>query len=111
MPMINLSQPLELLIALVLFVLMLWFSYQSKKSAVAGVMLFIYVASLALHAVEFSMGKLSYEGLQATLHSVVFDLVFILISFISYLWIDDIEAKLKKKKSIDNSLDWFWSKL
>ena len=34
--------------------------------------------------------------------------IFLFISFISYLWIDDIEAKKKNRKSVDNSLDWFW---
>jgi len=36
--------------------------------------------------------------------------IFIFISFISYLWIDDIESKVKNKKSVDNSLEWFWQK-
>ena len=39
------------------------------------------------------------------------DFVFILITFFSYLWVDDIEAKVKGTKSIDNSLDWFWKKV
>jgi len=111
MPMINLTEPFILFIALLLFVLVLWFSYQSKKSVIAGIMLFIFIAVLVLHALEFSMGSLTTEGLSATLRSIVFDLVFIFLSFVSYLWVDDIEAKEKKKKVIDNSLDWFWSKI
>jgi len=111
MPMINLTEPFLLFVALLLFVLVLWFAYQSKKSVIAGIMLFIFIAILVLHALEFSMGNLTTEGLSATLNSIVFDLVFIFLSFVSYLWIDDIEAKFKKKKSIDNSLDWFWSKI
>ena len=111
MPMINLTEPGLLFIALLLFVLVLWFSYQSKKSAITGFMLFIFVSLLVLHAFEFLMGNLTIDGLSATLRSIVFDLVFIFLSFVSYLWIDDMEAKLKKKKSLDNSLDWFWSKI
>lgn len=111
MPMINFTQPFELFIALLLFVLVLWFAYQSKKSVIAGIMLFVFIAILVLHALEFSMGTLTQEGLHAAIQSIIFDLVFIFLSFISYLWIDDIEAKLKKKKIIDNSLDWFWSKI
>ena len=111
MPMINLTEPFLLFIALLLFVLVLWFAYQSKKSVITGMMLFIFIAILVLHTLEFSMGNLTTEGLSATLNSIVFDLVFIFLSFVSYLWIDDMEAKLKKKKSVDNSLDWFWSKI
>lgn len=111
MPMINLTEPFLLFVALFLFVLVLWFAYQSKKSIIIGIMLFIFIAILVLHALEFSMGNLTTEGLSAALNSIVFDLVFIFLSFVSYLWIDDMEAKFKKKKSIDNSLDWFWSKI
>lgn len=109
MPMINFTEPLALFIALLAFVLVLWFSYQSKKSVITGIMLFIFIAILVLHALEFSMGTLTQEGMQAAIQSIIFDLVFIFLSFISYLWIDDVEAKLKKKKVIDSSLDWFWS--
>lgn len=111
MPMINFAEPLPLFVALLLFVLVLWLAYQSKKSVITGIMLFIFVAFLVLHALEFSMGTLTSVGLTATLRSIIFDLVFIFLSFVSYLWIDDIEAREKKKKSIDNSLDWFWSKV
>ena len=109
MPMINFTEPLALFIALLAFVLVLWFSYQSKKSVITGIMLFIFIAILVLHALEFSMGTLTQEGMQVAIQSIIFDLVFIFLSFISYLWIDDIEAKLKKKKVIDSSVDWFWS--
>ena len=107
--MINFTEPLALFIALLAFVLVLWFSYQSKKSVITGIMLFIFIAILVLHALEFSMGTLTQEGMQVAIQSIIFDLVFIFLSFISYLWIDDVEAKVKKKKVIDSSLDWFWS--
>ena len=108
MPMINFTQPLALFIALMLFVLVLWFSHQSKKSVIAGIMLFIYISVLILHTLELTMGTLTQEGIYAAVQSIIYDLVFVFLSFISYLWIDDIEAKVKKKKIIDNSLDWFW---
>ncbi len=111
MPMINLAQPLSLLIATILFVLMLWFAYESKKSVITGILLFIFIASLILHTVEFCLGDLTDMGLVVTMRSITFDLVFVFLSFISYLWIDDIEAKLKKKKVVSNSLDWFWGKV
>ena len=39
------------------------------------------------------------------------DAIMIFLSYISYLWVDDIETKEKNKKSIDNSLEWFWKKI
>ena len=43
--------------------------------------------------------------------SITWDFSFILLSYISYLWVDEVEAKYKNKKSIDNSLSWFWNKV
>ena len=53
----------------------------------------------------------SEEIYRAVTRSATIDLIFIFLSFISYLWVDDIEVKAGKKKSIDNSLEWFWNKV
>ena len=44
-------------------------------------------------------------------HCIGCDLVYMLITFIAYLWVDDIIAKKKKVKSYDDSLSWFWNKM
>lgn len=111
MPMINFTQPITLSIALILFVLMLILAKETKKSIITGIMLFAFIAILIGHAIEFTIGNLPAEQLSIVLQSMIFDLIFVLISFISYLWVDDIESKVKKKKSIDNSLEWFWNKI
>ena len=73
---------------------------------------FAFIFLLVAHAIMYLTGsELSAEVLSNISFTMVFDLIFVLLSFISYLWIDDIEAKVKKKKSIDNSLDWFWNKV
>ena len=75
-------------------------------------MLFVFILLLVIHTIMYTTGKdLTKEVLSDLTFTMVFDLIFVLISFVSYLWIDDIEAKMKKKKSIDNSLDWFWDKV
>lgn len=111
MPMINMTDPIILLISTLLFVLVLWFAHQSKKSVITCIMLFIFVSLLVLHVVEFNLGNLTVEGSSIAIRSVVLDLIFVLLSFISYLWIDNIEAKFKKKKVIEDNLDWFWNKI
>lgn len=111
MPMINFSAPLPLLVALVLFVLVLWFARQSKKSIITGIMLFTFLIMLVGHTIEFAIGNLTDTGTTVVINSIIFDLIFIFLSFISYLWVDDIEAKTFGKKSVDNTLDWFWKKI
>ena len=65
--------------------------------------------SKAAHAVDNS--EISEETYHALTVSLVVDFVFIFLSFISYLWVDDIQTKVEKKKSIDDSLNWFWAKV
>lgn len=112
MPMINFSNPLTLLIATLIFVLVLILAKETKKSAITAIMLFVFVGLLVFHTISFITMPNRTQDINSQLtFSIVFDLIFVLVSFISYLWIDDIEAKEKKKKSIDNSLDWFWEKI
>ena len=112
MPMINFTDPLTLLIAVILYVLVVLLAKETKKSAIVAVMLFAFVALLVIHTIMYITGSdLTHEVLSSLIYTVIFDLIFVLISFVAYLWIDDIEAKLKKEKSIDNSLDWFWGKV
>ena len=76
------------------------------------IMLFVFVALLVIHTIMYTTGTtLTADVLSDITFTMVFDLIFVLLSFIAYLWVDDIEAKVKKKKSIDNSLDWFWNKV
>ena len=112
MPMINFANPMILLIATLLFVLVLILAKETKKSVITAIMLFAFTGLLVMHTIMlFSIDNITEEIKSIYMYTIVFDLIFVLISFISYLWIDDIEAKMKKKKSIDNSLDWFWQKI
>ena len=110
--MINFTNPVILLVVTLVFVLLLILAKETKKSLISAIILFAFIFLLVAHAIMYLTGsELSAEVLSNISFTMVFDLIFILLSFISYLWIDDIEAKVKKKKSIDNSLDWFWNKV
>ena len=112
MPMINFTNPLTLLVVTLIYVLILILSKKTKKSVIAAIMLFAFVALLIVHTIMYITGdSLTSDVLSDLTFTMVFDLIFVLLSFIAYLWVDDIEAKVKKKKSIDNSLDWFWGKV
>ena len=39
------------------------------------------------------------------------DFCWLLMSFLGYLWIDDIETRRFHKKSYDDSLSWFFDKM
>ena len=112
MPMINFTNPVILLVVTLIYVLILILSKETKKSVITAIMLFAFIAILVVHTIMYMMGdNLTSLALSTLNITIPIDLIFILLSFIAYLWIDDIEAKVKKKKSIDNSLDWFWGKV
>ena len=111
-PIINLSDPYTILITLVLFVLVLWLARETKKSSIVGTMLVVFLAIIVGHSIEYVITQdPTGEIIEIISKSIAMDFIFIFLSFITYLLIDDIESKEKKKKSLDNSLDWFWKKV
>lgn len=112
MPLINLSNPFNILVALVLFVLIVYLAKEMKRSNITCIMLLVFLTILIGHCIEFVVVKDATSEIISTLaRCIAVDFVFIFLSFISYLWTDDIEAKARKLKTIDNSLDWFWKKV
>ncbi len=112
MPYIDFTNSVTLLLALILFVLILMLGKETHKSAIPASMLFVFLLILVAHCMELMLIKDIAESVYAALtRSILVDFVFIFLSFISYLWIDDIQAKVEKKKSIDDSLSWFWAKV
>ena len=108
----DISNPLTLLLMLLATVLLIFLAQEIKKSMIGAVVLFVYLILLIVHVAQLATLPEEYRYLLSTLtRCVVIDFVFVFISFFAYLWIDDIEAKHRNKKSIDNSLDWFWSKI
>lgn len=109
---IDISTPLAILAAVALTVCILLLGKEVKNSALTAVLLGAFVALLVVHTIQLMTLSEPYLYLSNTLAKcLTVDFIFVLLSYISYLWVDDIETKYKNKKSIDNSLDWFWKKI
>jgi len=112
MPIINFTNPFTVLLALILFVLVLILGKETHKSAIIATMLFVVLAILVGHSIElFTFNSADEAVYKSITTSLIVDFIFVFLSFISYLWIDDVQAKVEKKKSIDDSLSWFWAKV
>ncbi len=108
----DISNPLTLLLMLAATVLLIFLAQEIKKSYITALPLFAYLILLVVHVAQMMTLPEEYRYLISALsRCLAIDFVFILITFFSYLWVDDIEAKKLGKKSIDNSLDWFWKKV
>lgn len=108
----DISNPLTLILMLAATILLIFLAQEIKKSYVNAIPLFTYLIILVIHVAQIMTLPENLKNLSATLsRCIAIDFVFILISFFAYLWVDDIESKKLGKKSIDNSLDWFWKKV
>jgi len=112
MPVIDLTDPLTILLFLAAIVCTIFIGHETKRAFVPAAALILCVVLLVIHAFQLFVFEENYilfkEALSA---SLIYDFGLILLTYLSYLWIDDIESKARNKKSIDNSLDWFWSKI
>lgn len=108
----DITNPLTLVLILAATVLLIFLAQEIKKSYITALPLFAFLVLLIVHVAQLTTLAEEYRYLTTVLsRCIVVDFVFILISFFAYLWVDDIEAKATGKKSIDNSLDWFWKKV
>ena len=108
----DISNPLTLLLMVAATGLLIFLAQEIKKSAVAGLVLVAYLGVLIVHVAQLVSLSEEFRYLSETLsRCVAVDFGFLLVSFFAYLWTDDLEAKANNKKSINNSLDWFWKKI
>ncbi len=109
---IDLTQPLIALLCIASIICAIFLGHEIKRAVVPAVALVLCIALLLVHTFQlfiFGVNYIEYQNILSI--SMIYDFGFILITYLSYLWIDDIEAKYKNKKNIDNSLEWFWSKI
>lgn len=108
----DISNPLTLILMLAATILIIFLSQEIKKSYISAIVLFSYLVILIIHVAQIATLPEEFRYMLTTLsRCIAIDFVFVLIGFFAYLWVDDIEAKAKGIKSIDNSLDWFWKKI
>lgn len=107
---INLSNPYAIIIALMVTVLCVILGKEFKKSIIPAMCLGVFLVLILIHTFQSLVLSDAIYKAMAT-KSIGVDAIMIFISYIAYLWVDDIETKEKNKKSIDNSLEWFWKKV
>lgn len=109
----NTADPINTILILAATLLLVYLGKETKKSLIPQIVLFVHLALIVIHAVQFVTlaGTATQEIIKVLSSSIAVDFGLIIISFLAYLWVDDIEAKVKKTKVISNSLDWFWKQV
>ena len=109
---INTASPINMTLLIIATILLVFLGKELRKSLIPMITLCTYLVIIILHIIQF-LTRWQYDELaiKAITQSLAEEFGLIALSFFAYLWIDDVEAKEKKKKSVDNSLDWFWKRL
>lgn len=108
----DMTNTLTLLLILAATILFIFLSQEIKKSAVAAIPLFGFLLSLVVHTIQLLTLKQEFSYLYNVLClNVAIDFTFLLITFLAYLWADEVESRTFNKKRIKDGLDWLWKKL
>lgn len=108
----NLTNLLNLGLVMAGVILLIFLAQELKRALIAAIPLFAFLIILVMHVAQTIMITPESMYLKSLLHTnIIIDFAFICLTFISYLWADDVEAKFRNIKSIDNSLDWLWKKV
>lgn len=109
---LNTSSPLVIVFLTLLVALIIYLSRKSEREIFLIAEMVVIILLLVYHSVYLdSLLSNQEELISQAYHCLAVDLILLLISFISFLWVDDVVAKKKKLKSYDDSLSWFWNKL
>ncbi len=109
---LNIADPITLLLIVLAVALLIFLGQEVKKSIAIAIPLFAFLVLLIIHVIQVVTLTPEFASIAGTLYRcIALDFLFILVTFFSYLWVDDIEAKSNNIKSIDNSLDWFWKEV
>ena len=110
---IDVTNPITLILLLAATVLLIFLGKEIKKPYPPAVSLVLFLILVIIHSIQLAtIPELNFEENNSILLGcITVDLIMIFVTFFGYLWIDDISCRFYKKKSIDNSLDWFWKQV
>ena len=109
----NTADPINAILLLAAILLLTYLGKETKKSLIPQIVLFVSLAIIIMHAVQYVImsGNAPKEVMELLGYSLAVDFGLVFVSFLSYLWVDEIESKVKQKKTINSGLDWFWKQV
>lgn len=109
----NLTEPITLVLVIIATILFIFLSQEIKKSMVAVIPLFAFVLLLVVHTIQILTLKEEFSYLYSLLcYNIILDFMFLLVTFLAYLWADDVEAKALNKKILNSKgIDWLFKNI
>ena len=95
MPIIDFTNPIYVVVALVLVLLCAFLANQYKKNTIPCIVLLVFLSILVGHTIELSvLGDLANIAVFAV--SIAVDEIFIFVSFLFFIWLDKIQIEATK---------------
>ncbi len=121
MPILNFTNPIYLIAAIVIFVLCIYLARNFKTNTVPCIMLLAFLTILVVHVVELTQAN-SADVVSVLAKNIVIDEAFTFVSFLSFLWLDKIQVETRAKgkksdktkledKTVKDGLDLLWKKV
>ena len=95
MPIINFTNPIHVVVALVLVLLCAFLAQQYKKNTIPCIVLLVFLAILVGHTIELSALS-STADIMPFAVSIAVDEIFIFVSFLFFIWLDRIQVEAAK---------------
>ncbi len=95
MPIINFTNPIHVVVALVLVLLCAFLAQQYKKNTIPCIVLLVFLAILVGHTIELSAIN-DVTSITPFAVSIAVDEIFIFISFLFFIWLDRIQVEASK---------------
>lgn len=109
---LNTASPIIILFYTLMIAIVIFISRKAENIILLIVSIVINISFLIYHSVTLEkLNPNQTEMISQNYHCIAFDLIMLLLIFISYLWIDNIIAQKKKLKTYEDGLSWFWNKI
>ena len=109
---LNTANYFEIIIITLATVGIIALSRKTEKPIFSGVLIIVNLAILLYHSYILNCLPASFETqISQTYLCLAMDFLWLLMSFLGYLWVDDIRGIKLNKKNYDNSMAWFWNKI
>ncbi len=107
------ADPINTILLLAATLLLMYLGKETKKSIIPEIVLFVTLAIIIMHAVQFvtMSDTASAQIMEILSTSIAVDFGLVFIAFLGYLWVDEIESKVKQTKVVSGNLDWFWKQV
>ncbi len=95
MPIINFTNPIHVVVALVLVLLCAFLAQQYKKNTIPCIVLLVFLTILVGHTIELSAVSNAADIMPFAV-SIAVDEIFIFVSFLFFIWLDRIQVEAAK---------------